>query len=64
MGLGADRRGDYALAMRLLRPLADQGNATAQPSLGAMYEKGQGVSPDASIAVSWYRKAAARKAVK
>jgi TPR repeat protein len=30
-------RGDYATAVRLFRPLAEQGNAQAQNSLGAMY---------------------------
>jgi hypothetical protein len=44
--------------MRLWRPLADQGNSLAQANLGVMYEKGQGVPQDNSVAVSWYRKAA------
>jgi hypothetical protein len=29
-GREAAKRGDYAIAMRILRPLADQGNAAAQ----------------------------------
>ena len=37
-------KGDYATALRLLRPLAEQGNAQAQTSVGAMYAKGKGVS--------------------
>ena len=36
-------RGDYATALRLIRPLADQGNARAQSDLGVMYEEGLGV---------------------
>ena len=36
-------RGDYATALRLLRPLADQGDAIAQFNLGLMYDQGQGV---------------------
>ena len=32
-------KGDYATAMRLLRPLADQGDARAQYNLGLMYVK-------------------------
>ena len=32
--------------------------AEAQDSLGAMYEKGQGVRQDYATAVKWYRKAA------
>ena len=44
--------------MRLLRPLADQGDATAQYDLGLMYAKGQGVPQDYAEAVKWFRKAA------
>ena len=54
----AYQRGDYAQAMSLWRPLAAQGNARAQFSLGLMYELGHGVSQDAQAAVKWYRKAA------
>ena len=32
-------RGDYATALRLLRPLADQGDAVAQNYLGVMYSR-------------------------
>ena len=39
--LAAYDRGDYATAVRLLRPLADQGNAQAQNGLGAMYYNGK-----------------------
>ena len=35
-------RGDYATALRLLRPLADQGDASAQFNLGVMYDNGRG----------------------
>lgn len=48
----------YATALRLYRPLAEQGNARAQSDLGAMYGKGHGVPQDYTAAVSWYRKAA------
>jgi len=41
---GAYQLGDYATAYRLFRPLADQGNASAQTNLGVMYSNGQGVS--------------------
>ena len=54
----AYRRGDYTTASRLLRSLADNGNATAQASLGMMYADGEGVSQDYSQAVVWLRKAA------
>jgi hypothetical protein len=33
----AYKRGDYATAMRLFRPLADEGDASAQVVLGFMY---------------------------
>src|SRR6266478_5702190 len=51
-------RGDYATAMRLLRPVADEGNADAQWRLGHMYANGQGVPQDDATAVTWFRIAA------
>jgi TPR repeat protein len=50
--------GDYAHALRLWRPLADQGNATAQYNLGLLYERGLGVTQDFAEAGLWFRKAA------
>ena len=49
---------DYAMALRLFRPLAAQGNAQAQSRLGNMYNHGQGVPQDYAQAVKWYRLAA------
>jgi len=37
---------DYATALRLLRPLADQGNALGQFNPGNMYDNGQGAPQD------------------
>jgi uncharacterized protein len=54
----AYERGDYATAFRLLRPLADNGNAQAQDDLGTMYLSGNGVAKDVAEAAKWYRKAA------
>jgi TPR repeat protein len=54
----AAMRGDYATALRIVRPLADQGNAEAQNHLGIMYERGHGVPQDYAEALNWYRKAA------
>jgi uncharacterized protein len=51
-------RGDYATAMQLFRPLADQGNAIAQYNVGVMYEDSKGVSQDYTEAMKWYRLAA------
>ena len=42
-GFAAHQRGDYATALREWRPLAEQGNASAQANLGLMYRMGQGV---------------------
>ncbi len=54
----AYQRGDYATAIRELRPLAEQGDGDAQNNLGIMYDYGQGVPQDDAKAVKWYRKAA------
>jgi TPR repeat protein len=54
----AYERGDYATALRLIRPLAEQGGAKAQYNLGQMYRDGQGVPQDYAEAVKWYRLAA------
>jgi len=59
-GLAAVNRGDYATALRLFQPLAEQGNAWAQSNLGVMYEKGEGVAQDYREAIKWFRLAAAQ----
>ena len=51
-------RGDYALAERLFRPLAEKGDAKAQFNLDWMYYMGQRVTQNALEAARWYRKAA------
>ena len=57
-GVAAYERGDYATALRELRPLAEQGNAMAQNNLGALYYYGKAVPEDDAKAMKWYRKAA------
>jgi TPR repeat protein len=57
-GLAATDAGDYATALQEWRPLADQGHARAQTSLGLLYGNGDGVIQDYAEAVYWYRKAA------
>lgn len=57
-GLAAAERKDYATAIKLWRPLTEQGDARAQNNLGVMYEKGQGVLQDYKEAVRLYRLAA------
>jgi TPR repeat protein len=54
----AYRRADYETALRLARPLAEQGNARAQELLGLMHDLGRGVTQDHAEAAQWYRKAA------
>ncbi len=56
-GVAAWDRGDYATALREFRPLAEQGDASAQHNLGLMYNNGLGVAQDYAEAVRWYRKA-------
>ncbi len=51
-------RGDYATALKEIRPLAEQGDASAQFNLGQMYRSGRGVPQDYNEAVRWYRRAA------
>jgi TPR repeat protein len=41
-GMVAYNRGDYMPAIRRFRPLAEQGNPTAQNQIGVMYRKGGG----------------------
>jgi hypothetical protein len=57
-GIAAAKRGDYATALRLLRPLAEQGHARAQFNLGVAYANGRGVPQDHAEAVKWWRLAA------
>jgi TPR repeat protein len=49
----AIKRRDYATAMRLIRPLAEQGNANAQYKLGVFYDNGLGVPQDKVSAYMW-----------
>jgi uncharacterized protein len=50
-GVTAYKSGDYATALREWRPLAKQGNLSAQYLLGVMYRKGKGVPQDYTTAV-------------
>jgi hypothetical protein len=49
---------DGAEAVKWYRKAAEQGNASAQYNLGAMYAKGDGVTKDAAEAAKWFGKAA------
>ena len=59
-GMAAYNRGDYMPAIRLFRPLAEQGNAKAQNVLGVMFRKGEGVPKNPARAHMWFSFAAAR----
>lgn len=60
-GASAYRRGDYATALAVFRPLAENGDAKAQSILGLMYVYGEGVPVDYREASRWYRRAAEQK---
>jgi uncharacterized protein len=57
-GYAAYQKADYETALRLLRPLAEQGDPRAETTLGVMYDEGHGVPQDDAEAVKWYRLAA------
>ncbi len=57
-GFNAYLRGDYELAQREFRPLAERGNVLAQYKLGVMYNNGKGVLQDFSEAFRWFHRAA------
>ncbi len=57
-GTAAFQRGDYLAALRVWRPLADQGLADAQMRVGFIYVQGLGVPQDYVTAANWFRKAA------
>jgi TPR repeat protein len=54
----AYQKGDFATAVSLFQPLAEDGDPVAQVDLGLMYNNGQGVTRDYEQAVKWYRLAA------
>ncbi len=51
-------KGDYATALRELKPLADKGDARSQYAMGVMAENGFGMPKDLPQAAAWYRRAA------
>jgi TPR repeat protein len=54
----AIKNGDFALALKELRPLIEKNDPNAQFLTGMLYDAGNGVAQDQAIAASWYRKAA------
>lgn len=57
-GLQAAKKSDYQTALQEWRPLAEQGHAEAQSSLGVMYYNGEGVIQDYQESMKWHRLAA------
>ena len=53
-------RANYATALKVWLPLAEQGDQAAQTYVGEIFEKGLGVAPDYAVAAMWYRRAADR----
>src|SRR5262244_4388002 len=53
-------RANYATALKVWLPLAEQGDASAQTNVGEIFEKGLGVPPDYAAAAAWYRRGAER----
>jgi hypothetical protein len=56
--VAAYHEGNFAIALKLLRPLAEQGDTGAQVNLGFMYATGKGTPQDYTEAMKWFRKAA------
>jgi hypothetical protein len=59
-GLAAYQRNEYAKSLKLLRPLAEHGDARAQYLLGRHYQFGQAVKADRAEAFYWYKRAEAK----
>ncbi len=57
-GVAAAERGDYETALRIWRPLAEQGDAEAQYNLGFSYANGESVPQDFVQAHLWLSLAA------
>ncbi len=54
-GWDASQKGDHATALHEWKPLAENGNASAQYNLGLMYDNGWGVPQDYQGALKWYK---------
>ncbi len=59
-GLADFEAEDYTNAFKLLKPIADRGDAEAQCIVANMYELGLGLERDILEAVQWYKKSAAQ----
>ena len=57
-GMEAYAKQDYKTAMEKWRPLAEDGNTSAQVNLGVLYYEGRGVPRNYEEALKWYKMAA------
>ncbi len=57
-GVDAYSDGNFKLALQEWMPLAEGGDATAQNSVGALYDHGLGLDEDDATAAYWYQLAA------
>ena len=57
-GVTAYKHGNLEKAVAKWAPLAEKNNSIAQYNLGVLYQNGFEGSPNYSLAVKWYRKAA------
>jgi uncharacterized protein len=57
-GLSAFNFGDYAIALKIWRPLAERGEPRSEAGIGFMYHRGQGVPADDREAAMWLGRAA------
>jgi TPR repeat protein len=57
-GMQAYQQQDYQTAITKWRPLAEDGNTSAQVNMGVMYFQGLGVTRDYAEALKWYKMAA------
>lgn len=51
-------RANYATALKIWLPKAQEGDPQAQTYVGEIFEKGLGIQPDYQAALHWYRQAA------
>ena len=54
----AAQKGDYRTAVKVWKPLAEQGNAVAQFHMGEVYEFGMDDPQNRKQAIKWFRSAA------
>lgn len=56
--LKAFRRGEYAQAAEIWKPMAQQGNPYAQFNLAVLYDDGIGLAQNLTLALKWYKRSA------